>query len=69
MSLICFYKLERQEEIDLKTKKVLITILLVEESIEKSNEEIEEEIFEELSKGLPKIPWFKSVEKVTVTGS
>jgi hypothetical protein len=52
----------------LKTKKAFITILLVKESIKKSNEEIEKEIFEELSKGLPKIPWFKSVEKVTVTG-
>lgn len=52
----------------MKTKKAFITILLVKESIEKSNEEIEKEIFEELSKNLPKIPWFKSVEKVTVTG-
>jgi hypothetical protein len=42
-------------------------ISLVEESIKKSNEEIENEILEELSKDLPKIPWSKSVEKVTVT--
>ena len=43
-----------------------IAISLVKESAEKSNEEIKEEIFEELSKGLPKIPWFQKVEKVTV---
>jgi hypothetical protein len=42
-------------------------VSLVDESVEKANEEIEEEIFEELSKGLPKIPWCKDVEKVTVT--
>jgi hypothetical protein len=34
---------------------------------EVANEEIENEIFEELSKDLPEIPWFKKVEKVTVT--
>ena len=48
-------------------KKAVIVVSLVEESAEKANEEIEKEIFEELSKGLPKIPWFKKVEKVTVT--
>jgi len=49
------------------TKKAVIVISLVEESIEKANKDIEKEILEELSKGLPKIPWFKSVERVTVT--
>jgi len=49
------------------TKKVVIVISLVEESIEKSNNEIEKDILEELSKDLPGIPWFKSVERVTVT--
>jgi len=48
-------------------KKAIIVIRLVEEAVEKSNEEIEKEIFEELSKDLPKIPWCKEVEKVTVT--
>ena len=48
-------------------KKAVIVIRLIEESIEKSNEEIEKEIIEELSTGEPKISWFKSVEKVTVT--
>jgi len=48
-------------------KKAIIVIFLVEESYEKSNKEIEKEIFDELSKGLPKIPWCKKVEKVTVT--
>jgi len=46
-------------------KKAVITVRLVEESAEKSNVEIEKEIFEELS-AEPKIPWFESVEKVTV---
>ena len=49
------------------TKKALIMISLVEESVEKANEEIEKEILEELSKDLPKIPWLRNVEKVTVT--
>lgn len=49
------------------TKKAVIVISLVEESVEKTNEEIEKEIFEELSKDLPKIPWSKKVEKITVT--
>jgi len=49
------------------TKKALIMISLVEESVEKANDEIEKEILEELSKDLPKIPWLKNVEKVTVT--
>lgn len=48
-------------------KKAIIVISLVKESVEKSDKEIEKEIFEELSKGLPKIPWCKKVEKVTVT--
>ncbi len=48
-------------------KKAVIVISLVKESVEKSNKEIEKEIFEELSKGLPKIPWCKKIEKVTVT--
>jgi len=47
-------------------KKAIIEISLVEESLKKTNEEIEKEIFEELSKDLPKIPWCKEVEKVTV---
>ena len=48
-------------------KKAIIVISLVEESVEKANEEIEKEILEELSKGIPRIPWLKNVEKVTVT--
>jgi len=49
------------------TKKAVIMISLVEESVEKANEEIEEDILEELSEGFLKIPWSKDVEKVTVT--
>jgi len=48
------------------TKKVVIVISLVEESIEKTNKEIEKDVLEELSKDLPRIPWFKKVERVTV---
>jgi len=48
-------------------KKAVIVIHLVDESEEKANEEIEKEILEELSTHEPKIPWFKSVERVTVT--
>jgi len=47
-------------------KKAVIVVQLVEESDEEPNEQIEKEISEELSKGFPKIPWFKEVEKVTV---
>jgi len=46
-------------------KKAVIVIRLVEESAEKTNEEIERDILEELSSE-PRIPWFKSVEKVSV---
>ena len=48
-------------------KKATIVISLVEESAEKANDEIERDISEELSGDLPKIPWFKKVEKVSVT--
>ena len=48
-------------------KKAVIVISLVEESIEKANEKIEKDILEELSKDFPMIPWFRNVEKVTVT--
>jgi len=48
-------------------KKAIIVFSLVKESFEKSNEEIEKEISKELSQGLPKIPWCKEIEKVTVT--
>jgi len=48
-------------------KKAVIVIRLLEESLEKTNKEIEKEILEELSTGEPKIPWFKNVEKITVS--
>jgi len=49
------------------TKRAVIVISLVEESVKKANEDIEKDVLEELSKGLPRIPWFKNVERVTVT--
>jgi len=48
-------------------KKAVIVIRLVDESVEKANADIEKDVFEELSTGEPKIPWFKDVEKVTVS--
>lgn len=51
----------------MKGKKVVIVIRLVEESLEKDNSEIEQEIIRELKGDLPRIPWLKSIEKVTVT--
>lgn len=50
----------------MKTKKVVIVINLVEESIETTNEEIEKEILQELTDDMPIIPWLQNVEKVTV---
>lgn len=50
-----------------KTKKAVIVVRLVEESLERDNTEIEEEILRELKNELPAIPWFESVEKVTLT--
>ena len=46
-------------------KKAVIVIRLVNESIDKANETIENDILKDLS-AKPRIPWFKSVEKVTV---
>jgi len=48
------------------TKKVIIVISLVEESVEKPNDEIEKEILHELTDDMPIIPWLESVEKVRV---
>lgn len=49
-----------------KTKKAMIVVRLVKESLEKDNAEIAEEILRELKNELPAIPWFESVEKVTI---
>ena len=50
----------------MKGKKAIIVINLVKESEEKPNKEIEKEIFRTLAEGLPRVPWLKSIEKVTV---
>jgi len=52
----------------IRGKKAVISIKLVPEAVEATNEKIEKEIFDELSNGLPKVPWFKMVKTVTVTG-
>jgi hypothetical protein len=49
-----------------KTKKVIITFLLVKKAEEKSNKEIEKEILKTLSKEPPRIPWVAEVERVRV---
>jgi hypothetical protein len=51
----------------MKTKKALIVIRLVKESVEVDSSEIEREIVQALRNELPAIPWFEKVEKVTVT--
>jgi hypothetical protein len=51
------------------SRKAVIVISLIEESVEKSSEEIENEIFQELSKGNVRIPWCKNIENVRVTRS
>jgi hypothetical protein len=50
----------------MRSRKVVIRISLVEESIEKRKEDIEREISEELSKASVPIPWLKTVEEVSV---
>jgi hypothetical protein len=52
---------------EMRSKKAVITILLVKESEEHSNEEIKEEILKELD--VLRIPWMYNVEKVTVLDS
>jgi hypothetical protein len=47
-------------------KKVVIEILLVEESVEAMNRNIESEILKELSKNIHVIPWAAKIEKVAV---
>lgn len=51
----------------MKNKKVTLVIKLVEESAEKTNAEIKNEITEALSEETPCIPWFKKLEKITIT--
>lgn len=51
------------------SKRAFIVISLVDESMERSNKEIENEIFDELANNPAKIPWFKDVEEVNVTGT
>lgn len=60
------YALESQIRADMKAKKAVITVLLLEESLEKSNRELEREIVEALSIQQISIPWMKSVVSVAV---
>ncbi len=51
----------------MNVKRAAIVVRLVEESLERENSEIKKEIVQELMDDLPVIPWFESIEKVTVT--
>ncbi|MFQ6074343.1 MAG: hypothetical protein ACE5KC_03895 [Candidatus Bathyarchaeia archaeon] len=51
----------------MKVKKAIIVVRLVEESLGKENSEIAKEIVQELINDFPVIPWFESIEEVTVT--
>jgi len=63
---LLFSSSAERPEYPMKKKKVIIVISLVKEAQEEANEMIKKEIFQELSKGIPKIPWCKKVEKVEV---
>jgi hypothetical protein len=47
--------------------RAIIIVQLVDEAAQQSKEAIEKEILEEIIRDVPKIPWCKAVEKVTVT--
>jgi len=55
--------------VQVKKKKAVITIELVEESVFQSNEKLEREIFESLSNETLRTPWLAEVKKVRVVES
>ena len=55
--------------VQVKKKKAVITIELVEESVFQSNEKLEREIFESLSNETLRTPWLAQVKKVRVVES
>lgn len=48
------------------TRKVIIEILLVPESLEKEPDEIESEILKEFAEGFFRFPWCYEIEKIRV---
>ena len=52
-----------------KKKKAVITVELVEESVFQSNETVEKEIFKSLANEVFRIPWLAEVKKVRVVES
>ena len=48
------------------TKKALIEVSLVDESVERTNRQIADEIFEELTENVQAIPWAARIEKTIV---
>ena len=55
--------------VQVKKKKAVIAIELVEESVFQSNEKLEREIFESLSTETLRTPWLAQVKKVRVVES
>jgi len=49
------------------SKKLVIELMLVDESVEEANKEIEKEIYETLSENPHVIPWAAKVEKIAIT--
>ena len=54
----------KERKTDVRTKKAIIEISLVNESVEVRNEQIRKDIIDELSEGA--IPWCKQIERVVV---
>ena len=54
----------KQRKTNVRNKKAIVEISLVNESMEVSNEQIRKDIIDELSEGT--IPWCKQIERVIV---
>ena len=54
----------KQRKTNVRNKKAIVEISLVNESMEVSNEQIRKDIIDELSEGA--IPWCKQIERVVV---
>jgi len=48
------------------TKKVIIEILLIPESLERKSQEIVDDILKEFREGFLRIPWSYEIEKIRV---
>jgi hypothetical protein len=50
----------------MRTKKAIITVELVDESIEEKNEKIEQELLDWFQENTVSIPWVKDVKEITL---